>query len=93
MTDSRFRRRLGVLWRDTGVHVVAQPPNPQARAVVLGGGSVMIWRVLDERLDVDELRALLSESPEGAPDRSDIEECLAEMFGLGVLSRFPGVPK
>ena len=41
-TDQRFARRLGTLWRDTGLHVLALSEEESAEVVVLGGGRGLI---------------------------------------------------
>ena len=53
--ECRYTRAHSVLWRDTGLHVVALGPRDDAEVAVLGGGSAVLWRLLDEPLGLDEI--------------------------------------
>lgn len=89
MAHSRFRRRSYLLWRDTGVHVLVLTPKGHGRVVALGGGGAALWRLLDEAHDLAELGTMVAGSFEEAPERAELEDCIAEMLGQGLLRRLP----
>lgn len=50
-----YARRDPVVWRDTGVHVVAMALGGAGKVVVIGGGGAHLWRLLDRPRTVAEL--------------------------------------
>lgn len=83
-THQRFARRLGTLWRDTGLHVLALPEHEAAEVVVLGGGSAVLWRMLQEPLALVDVLERLG-SGEGAPHEDAVTDCLAELVARGLI--------
>lgn len=86
VAECRYARAHAALWRDTGMHVVALPPREGAEVAVLGGGSALLWRLLDEPLALDEIERRL-EALGAAPDDADeVARCLDDLVERGLVS-------
>ena len=84
-TDQFFARRAGTLWRDTGMHVLALPEDDGAEVVVLGGGSAVLWRLLEEPLDLPTVMSRLH-TPLGAdPEVAEVGACLHDLVARGLI--------
>lgn len=93
-TDLRFVRRLGTLWRDTGLHVLALPGEARAEVMVLGGGSALLWRLLDEPLGLDDiLQRLEVGAGATAPDVDVVSDCLADLVARGLVDHVDEEPR
>jgi len=84
-TDQLFARRVGTLWRDTGLHVLALPTNDPAEVVVLGGGSAVLWRMLQEPLDLPAVMSRLRTFAGETPEASEVRECLDDLVHRGLV--------
>lgn len=83
-----WRRVDGLAWtgsRDDGVIQVAT--FPATRVYSLAGGASVIWRLLDEPMGRDELLNRIAEGAGPSPDdiADDVDRCLAQLAGLGLL--------
>lgn len=83
-THQRFARRLGTLWRDTGLHVLALPEEEAAEVVVLGGGSAVLWRLLAEPMTLADILDRLGAAAD-APPEDVVTSCLADMAARGLI--------
>lgn len=66
-----FLRRGGVVWRDTGDHVVALSRGDE-RVFVLGGGNAQLWRLLEQPRRCSELADSFAADSGNAPTVNDI---------------------
>ncbi|QNN52168.1 hypothetical protein [Nocardioides mesophilus] len=81
---ARYRRADGVLWRDTGRHVVLLPRGEDRVPLVLGGGTAELWRLLDSRPTMTEIVAAFE--PDPRVEVADEVECaLHELVNHGVV--------
>jgi hypothetical protein len=83
LKECRYARAHETLWRDTGLHVVALGPHDDGEVTVLGGGSALLWRLLDEPLGLDEISQRLR-STGAAPD--EVEACLDDLLERGLVA-------
>ena len=68
--SATYRRAAGVLWRDTGMHVLVLRAEVSDSPVVLGGGHAQLWRMVGGGgRSVPELAAAFAAS---APDGVDV---------------------
>lgn len=86
-TRCLFVRAPGVLWRDTGLHVLVMPRHQVGDVVVLGGGNAVLWRLLAEPLDLAGVTEHLAAISAHTPDHDTVESCVEDLLGRGVLSR------
>lgn len=78
-------RADGMLWRDTGRHVVTMLPHSEGQVRVLGGGSAAVWRLLEEPLTVGEIVDRLAEA--GPPPALEVvAEHVQQLCHDGILS-------
>ena len=88
-TDQRFARHTGTLWRDTGHHVLALPETDGAEVAVLGGGSAVLWRLLDQPLALHELlEHLVSDEGEADPAAPEVLTCLQDLVRRGLVQEW-----
>lgn len=83
LTDRRYARAHAALWRDTGRHVVVLGPRQDAEVVVLGGGSALLWRLLDQPLELEEINrrvGLLGAGP------GEVASCLDDLVDRGLVA-------
>lgn len=83
LSDCRYARAHSALWRDTGMHVVALAPRDGAEVAVLGGGSAVLWRLLDEPLGLDEITRRL-DSAGASPE--EVASCLDDLVARGLVA-------
>ena len=84
--ECRYTRAHSVLWRDTGLHVVALGPRDDAEVAVLGGGSAVLWRLLDEPLGLDEIGQRLDAAGAAPDDPDEVAVCLDDLVERGLVS-------
>lgn len=84
---ARYGRVEGLLWRDTGQHVLVLPAGARAKVVVLGGGGAAVWRLLGLPLSVGELMGEFT-SVGGArpPTESELVSCLGDLASNGIVT-------
>jgi hypothetical protein len=86
--SATYRRAPGVLWRDTGLHVLVLGAKDSSSPVVLGGGHAQLWRMVGESRSVSELAAGFEAS---APDSVDVttavQSALSALRELALLER------
>ncbi len=91
-TDQRFARRLGTLWRDTGLHVLALSEDESAEVVVLGGGSAVLWRLLEQPLTLVDILERLGAAG-GSPTEDDVSGCLDDLVSRGLIEDLDREPR
>lgn len=84
-TDHLFARRVGTLWRDTGMHVLVLADDDGAEVVVLGGGGAVLWRLLEQPLDLPTVMTRLRTAAGAAPDQEEVQECLRDLVARGLV--------
>ncbi|HET7325921.1 MAG TPA: PqqD family protein [Nocardioidaceae bacterium] len=90
MTDATgrpdgFARAAGVLWRDTGAHVVALPTAGSGDVIVLGGGSAQIWRLLRRPRSLAQLVDAFVDEAGAPPPQQHIAAAAADLVARGVV--------
>lgn len=85
-TASSYLRATGVLWRDTGSHVVALPWGHTDGVVVLGGGSAQLWRLLHQPRSLGELVEAFVDDQGVRPPATQVAAAMAELVAKGVVS-------
>lgn len=88
-TDRCFTRRTGTLWRDTGRHVLALPESDGADVVVLGGGSAVLWRLLERPQSLPGILRRLAEAGGDAPTEDDVRACLDDLVTRSLIDCDP----
>jgi hypothetical protein len=91
-THDLFTRRLGTLWRDTGLHVLALPEGDGNDVVVLGGGSAVLWRLLESPVSLGDLLSHLDAEDPSGPSRREVTQCLEELVDRGLVERLAREP-
>ena len=86
-TGHLFSRRLGTLWRDTGLHVLALPEGDANDVVVLGGGSAVLWRLLEAPMSLADILSRLDAEAVDGPRRGEISRCLEELVDRGLVEQ------
>ncbi len=86
LRECRYARAHEALWRDTGLHVVALGPHDDGEVTVLGGGSALLWRVLDEPLGLDEISQRLQSTGAAPDDLDEVAECLDDLVERGLVA-------
>jgi hypothetical protein len=86
VTELRYQRDAGALWRDAGEHVVALPSVGGQDVFVLGGGGAIVWRLLEQPRTLEEMLAdLRLEAPSDVVPRDDVQVALDELVRLGLV--------
>ncbi len=85
-----FVRTAGLLWRDTGRHVLVLGHDEARDVTVLGGGGATLWRLLDRPRSLDELEQRLAGAPGQPHLRTDLAACLEDLAERGLLQRGAG---
>lgn len=81
-----YTRREPVVWRDTGVHVVAKSVGGSGIVVVIGGGAAHLWRLLQRPRTVDEIVTELHTAGQ-APDHDEVHSILGILEAHGLVDR------
>ena len=86
--SATYRRAAGVLWRDTGRHVLVLRAEGSDSPVVLGGGHAQLWRMVGGGRSVSELAAQFARSaPDGVDVTRAVHSALSALRELALLER------
>ena len=83
--DVRFSRVDGLLWRDTGQHVVVLAQGAKMDVTVLGGGGALLWRMLATPSTFEQLLARLRSELDDGPSEDDVRACIDDLSSQGLL--------
>lgn len=83
-----YQRTDDTLSRDIGLHVLLLAATGPGQVHVLSGGSATLWRLLEQRRSISDLRVAFDDS-EGRPSSTQLREALDELVALGVVATLP----